>query len=81
MQKSYKKWVPIFLAPVCVMFLFQYAIPLCTVVSTSFTEYKLTAKGVTFIGLQNYIDLFTKDPTFVVALKNTAAWLVLHPLP
>ena len=78
MQKSYKKWVPIFLAPVCVMFLFQYAIPLCTVVATSFTEYKLTAKGVTFIGLQNYIDLFTKDPTFVVALKNTAAWLVLH---
>jgi raffinose/stachyose/melibiose transport system permease protein len=31
----------------------------------------------TFVGLQNYADLFTQDQVFWIALKNNAVWLVV----
>lgn len=30
-----------------------------------------------FVGLGNYINLFTNDPTFIIALKNNLIWIVL----
>jgi alpha-glucoside transport system permease protein len=37
------------------------------------------ARGETFVGLQNYIDIFTK-PELLLVLRNTAVWVVLVPL-
>ena len=76
-MKVKNAWIPIFLAPAVNLFLLIYAVPLVMVFATSLCEYKLTSKSITFIGLQNYIDLF-KDPAFHTAFTNTIIWILIH---
>ena len=76
-MKVKKAWIPIFLAPAVILFLLIYAVPLVMVFVTSLCEYKLTSKSITFIGLQNYIDLF-QDPAFHTAFTNTIIWILIH---
>lgn len=76
-MKVKKAWIPIFLAPAVILFLLIYAVPLVMVFATSLCEYKLTSKSITFIGLQNYIDLF-QDPAFHTAFTNTIVWILIH---
>lgn len=76
-MKVNKKWFPLFLAPAIILFLLVYAIPLVIVFSTSLTEYKLTSTSISFIGLKNYITLFS-DPNFYMAFKNTVIWILIH---
>ena len=76
-MKVKKAWIPIFLAPAVILFLLIYAVPLVMVFATSLCEYKLTSKSITFIGLQNYINLF-KDPAFHTAFTNTIVWILIH---
>lgn len=77
MRKSNRIWYVVLLAPTIILFLLIYAIPVVTVFTTSFCEWKLLVKPH-FIGLQNYINLFTADKDFVVALKNTVLWVLLQ---
>jgi raffinose/stachyose/melibiose transport system permease protein len=53
-------------------------VPLFTVVITSFMDYRLISPRLSFVGLDNYIRLFTADKTFAIALKNTFVWMALH---
>lgn len=76
-MKVKKAWIPIFLAPAVILFLLIYAVPLVMVFATSLCEYKLTSKSITFIGLQNYVDLF-QDPAFHTAFTNTIIWILIH---
>ena len=76
-MKVKKAWIPIFLAPAVILFLLIYAVPLVMVFATSLCEYKLTANSITFIGLQNYIDLF-QDPACHTAFNNTIVWILIH---
>ena len=76
-MKVKKAWIPIFLAPAVILFLLIYAVPLVMVFATSLCEYKLTSKSITFIGLQNYINLF-QDPAFHTAFTNTIVWILIH---
>ena len=76
-MKVKKAWIPIFLAPAVILFLLIYAVPLVMVFATSLCEYKLTSKSITFIGLQNYVDLF-QDPAFHTAFTNTIVWILIH---
>lgn len=76
-MKVKKAWIPIFLAPAVILFLLIYAVPLVMVFATSLCEYKLTSKSITFIGLQNYIDLF-QDPAFHTVFTNTIIWILIH---
>ena len=76
-MKVKKAWIPIFLAPAVILFLLIYAVPLVMVFATSLCEYKLTSKSITFIGLQNYIDLF-QDQAFHTAFTNTIIWILIH---
>ena len=78
MQRYNKRYQVLFLLPIILMFGFMYAVPMVNVIYTSLFNYKLTQKGMTFIGIDNYIRLFTNDRNFIVALKNTAIWIVLH---
>lgn len=78
MHRSQRRWCPVFLVPVLVMFGFLYAVPMFKIVYTSLFDYKLTVKGMEFAGLRNYIELFTDDEIFRVALKNTALWILIH---
>lgn len=77
MRKSNKAWYAVLLAPTIVLFLLIYAIPVCTVFFTSFCDWKLL-KPASFIGGQNYLNLFTQDRDFIVALKNTSLWVLLQ---
>lgn len=76
-MKVKKAWILIFLAPAVILFLLIYAVPLVMVFATSLCEYKLTSKSITFIGLQNYINLF-QDPAFHTAFTNTIVWILIH---
>lgn len=77
MKKRNRIWYAVLLAPTLILFLLIYAVPVVTVLSTSFTKWKLL-DGPEWIGLKNYIKLFTRDKDFVVALKNTGFWVILQ---
>lgn len=77
-MKKNKHWIPIFLAPACILFLLIYAVPLVLVFVTSLFEYRLLPNRFEFIGLQNYITLLTNDPVFIEAFRNTIVWIAIH---
>jgi ABC-type sugar transport system permease subunit len=62
--------VPVFL------FIVFLVIPMCVSLWWSFTDYN-GIKPANFIGLKNYIDLFTKDRFFPIALKNTTLFVLM----
>ena len=77
MRKNNRVWYAILLAPTNLLFLLIYAIPVVTVFLTSFCDWKLLTSP-SFVGLKNYVDLFTNDKDFVVALMNPAFWVLLQ---
>lgn len=77
-MKHNKIWIPIFLAPACILFLLVFALPLVLVFVTSLFEYKLMPNTFSFTGLSNYVKLFTQDANFFPILKNTLVWILIH---
>lgn len=68
------------LAPFLAGFLLMWLVPMLISVYFSFTNYNLL-NTPQWIGLANYVRIFTKDKTFVKALKVTFTYvLVLVPL-
>ena len=59
-----------FIAPMLIGFSVFVIAPLAATVYLSFCDYSLI-KGMAWCGWDNYIKLFTRDATFVVAVKNT----------
>ncbi len=76
-MKRKKGWIPVFLLPAVVLFLLIYAVPLVIVFASSLFDYRLSGDGLTFIGFQNYIDLF-HDPSFTQSCIHTIIWILLH---
>lgn len=76
-MKRKKGWIPVFLLPAVVLFLLIYAVPLVIVFASSLFDYRLTGNGVTFIGFQNYIDLF-QNPVFAQSCVHTIIWILIH---
>lgn len=78
MQKKKKiQWQPlILLAPAIIIVLLIIGYPVARAIVLSLYKYDMTnLQNVKFIGLQNYIDIFTKDDAFWPALKNTVLWV------
>lgn len=75
-RKSDKKWIIIFLLPSLILFTGFYAYSIVTVFVTGFTDWRL-GEQMSFAGISNFIKMF-QDSTFLVSLKNTLLWLVLH---
>ncbi|MCH5333943.1 MAG: sugar ABC transporter permease [Agathobacter sp.] len=70
-----KMAIILFLAPALLLFTFVLFIPICQSVYYSFCDYNaMTAPK--FIGLKNYINLFTTDRTMKIALKNSLFFLI-----
>ncbi len=67
------------LSPWMLGFAVFYAFPILATLYFSFTEWVLV-KPPTWIGLDNYVRMFTRDPLFVSALKATTLF-VLMSLP
>ncbi len=73
-----KKWKPyLFILPAFVIFSAVVVIPTVYSLYLSFFSWKgVGAKE--FVGLKNYINLFTVDPVFLTALRNNLIWIVLN---
>lgn len=66
----------ILLAPALVIVLLIIGYPVVRAIGLSLFKYDMTnLQNVKFIGLQNYIDIFTKDDAFWPAFKNTVLWV------
>lgn len=72
-----KGYITLFLLPTIILFLIVYAVSLVILFGTSFTEWTTGTKPV-FIGMANYIKMFTDDSDFRQSLVNTALWIFLQ---
>jgi len=70
MEKSIKKYFPIFALPTLVAFVTFFLIPFILGIYLSFCRFT-TISDATFVGMSNYLEIF-KDATFVHALWYTA---------
>lgn len=77
MLKYYKKYVPyLFLLPAGVILLVFFFIPFFQTIVLSFKDYSTSIYHPTYVGLQNYINLF-HSPIFYKVLLNTFIYLFL----
>lgn len=60
----------LFLLPYALLFSLFFIVPVVISIFFSFTNYNVL-EPPTFIGLQNYINLFLADEVFLIAVKNT----------
>ena len=68
LERRNYKWIYLFLLPSLLIFLIFYLQPIITVFYTSLTKWDGFNTPV-FIGLKNYMDMFTND-AFRISLKN-----------
>lgn len=76
-MKKNTKWVVLFLLPGVLLFSFILLSSLLVLTGSSFTDWFIGSK-ITFVGLKNYIYLFTKDKVFIESIKNTLIWIGLQ---
>ena len=77
MYKGNRIGFAIFLTPSILLFVLIFAAPIATVIGSSFTDWRMN-RPPSFIGVSNYIELFTNDRSFSAALFNTMKWIVLQ---
>lgn len=66
----------VFLIPAAVIYLSVIVVPVFYSLYISLFKWNGVSEKV-FVGLQNYITLFTADTTFLTALKNNLIWIIL----
>jgi len=79
-KKSINKWPYIFLIPYFVFYLAFFVYPTIYSFVISLTNWD-SLKGVDkrhFVGLVNFIKLFTRDKLFYLSLKNTMMFMVIY---
>ena len=76
MQKTLKKYFPVFLLPTLVAFAVSFLVPFVMGVYLSFTEFR-TVNSSEWVGLANYIRIFTSDKTFLNSLWLTVKFTVV----
>ena len=78
MEKSIKKYFPVFALPTLVAFTIGFIIPFVMGIYLSFCEFT-TVTDARFVGLKNYVKAFS-DPTFGHAMLFTALFTVVSVL-
>ncbi|WP_368996778.1 carbohydrate ABC transporter permease [Caldifermentibacillus hisashii] len=76
MNKSLKKYFPIFALPTIVAFVISFVIPFIMGLYLSFTKFN-TVTDAEWIGLKNYITAFANDTTFLQSLWFTVKFTVV----
>jgi raffinose/stachyose/melibiose transport system permease protein len=67
-----------FLLPAAFFYVAFVVYPMATAVQWSFYEWNgLNNSSATWVGIQNYISIFTQDPVFWTAFRNSLIWVVL----
>ena len=75
-NKMMKKYFPVFVLPTLLAFTIGFIVPFIMGVYLSFCKFT-TVTDAKFVGLQNYIKIFTDDGTFGHALWYTTAFTVV----
>lgn len=65
-----------FITPMLIGFAVFVIAPLIATVYLSFCDYSLI-KGMSWCGVENYVKLFTNDPTFLISIQNTLYFTIL----
>jgi multiple sugar transport system permease protein len=79
-KRNQRKLAPwLFLAPGMIMFLIYVIAPIFQSVWISFHDWDGLTPKMTWVGLQNYVELLD-DEAFYTSLKNNILWLVLYLL-
>lgn len=69
------------LLPVVLMIVCFMLYPICSVFSMSLENYKATKPNArAFVGIANYVKIFTKDKMFIKTLGNTSKWVIVSVL-
>ena len=76
MQRSLKKYFPVFVLPTLAAFTVAFLIPFVMGVWLSFCEFT-TVTDAQFVGVQNYIAAFTRNNDFLSALWFTVRFTVI----
>ncbi len=76
MDKTLKKYFPIFVLPTLLAFTVSFLIPFIMGIGLSFTEFR-TVIDARWVGMANYIKAFTADTKFIEALWFTAKFAVV----
>lgn len=77
MVRKNRRYITLFLLPTVVLFIVVYAVSLIILFGTSFTEWSAGRKPI-FMGLANYVELFTNDSNFGKSFLNTVIWVFLQ---
>ena len=75
MEKTIKRYWPVFLIPTMAAFVIGFIVPFAEGIYLSFCKFT-TIRDAEFVGLQNYIDAF-KDATFPDAFKFTTLFAIV----
>ena len=75
MEKTIKRYWPVFLIPTMAAFVIGFIVPFAEGIYLSFCKFT-TIRDAEFVGLQNYIDAF-KDSTFPDAFKFTTLFAIV----
>lgn len=76
MHKALKKYFPVFALPTLAAFAVSFALPFIMGIYLSFTEFKVVNSSE-WVGLSNYIKIFTDDETFLHSLWLTVKFTVV----
>lgn len=76
MVKNKNLWITVFTVPCMILFALVYAVPIVTVLYTSFCNYSISSPPL-LEGFKNYSTIF-RDKDFLVSIKNTLAWVFLQ---
>lgn len=76
MDKTLKRWFPIFALPTLIAFLIVFLIPFIMGLYLSFCEFR-TVSDAKFIGIENYIRAFTENSEFLNSLWFTVKFAVV----
>lgn len=76
MKKSLKKYFPIFVLPTVLSYLIAFFIPLILGIYLSFTQFR-TVTDAKFVGLQNYINIFTPGDNFFHSFIFTVLFAIV----
>lgn len=79
MNKTLKKYFPLFALPTLLSFLIAFLIPFAMGLYLSFTNFT-TVTNATWAGFDNYIKAFTADETFINSLWFTVKFTVVSVL-
>ena len=75
--KTQLRFAYLSLLPIFLLFTVLRIWPILQAFYLSLTNYQLAKRRFSFLGLQNFINLFTKDKDFILSLKNTLLFAFL----